>query len=134
MKARTLGQEGQGLVEYGMILVLVVIVLVYSLMSLGITVHNTLYNPIVEQFDEGPLRGVMPERTGGGHGNDVVVTIAVSTSTWVTVTDSQSGQSASLACTDTCQITFIGVGHERGTVNVTAGTDTGMGVYPPQKI
>ena len=115
-----------------MILVLVIIALLVTLMAVGIRIANVLYNPIVEQFDSGPLLGVVAERTGGGHGNDLVVTIAVSSSTSVSVTDSQSGQSASTSCTETCQVTLIAVGHERGDVTVTAGADIGMAWYPPQ--
>jgi hypothetical protein len=132
MKGGTPGQQGQGLVEYAVILVLVVIGVVISLMSFSITIGNVLYNPIIEQFDKGPLLGIIAQRAGYGNGNDVIVTITVSGTTSVTVTDSQSGQTVSTACTGTCQVTLIGVGHEHGTVTVTGGIDTGTARYPPQ--
>jgi hypothetical protein len=126
------GQEGQGLVEYAMVLVLLVIAVLVTLMGFGYKVANVLYNPIVEQFDSGPLLAVAAERTGGGHGNDVVVTIAVDLTTSVSVSDSQSGQSTSTVCAETCQVTLSAVGHRRGTVTVTVGGDRGMAWYPRQ--
>jgi hypothetical protein len=115
-----------------MILVFVIIAVLTAVMVLGISIGSVLYNPIVEQFDSGPLRGVVAQRTGARHGNDVAVRMTVSQSTTVTVTDLQSEQSASLGCTETCQVTLLDVGHGAGTINVTAGGDTGRAGYPPK--
>jgi Flp pilus assembly pilin Flp len=46
----TSGEIGQGLVEYAMILVLVVIAVMATLMALGVSVQDVLYVPIVDAF------------------------------------------------------------------------------------
>lgn len=50
MKGRTPGQEGQGLVEYAMILVFAVIALVGVLTVFGLTIESALYMPVVDAF------------------------------------------------------------------------------------
>ena len=58
---------------------------------------------------------------GHGAGNDVGIQVTVSESTTITLKDSQSGQTHSMPCSDTCHFTFTGVGGNNGTVTVTGG-------------
>jgi pilus assembly protein Flp/PilA len=126
-------EEGQGLVEYALILVLVAIVVIAVLLLLGPTVGN-VFSDIVENLLEG--RGVITSvsavRTGSGS-NDVKVTITVSTSTSVTVSDSQNASPVTASCPGSCTVTLSGVGFDAGTVKVRAAAG-GMATagYPPK--
>lgn len=114
-------KEGQGLVEYALILVLVAVVVILALSALGPQVGQ-VFSRIASTLNfSGPLVSVSAQRSGHGNGNSVKVTVAVSESTTVTATDSQSGQSITMACTETCQGTIYGVGFDAGSVTVTAG-------------
>ena len=124
LKKLSLSQEGQGLVEYALILVLVAVVVIASLLVLGPTVAQA-YCKVVGALQPGScgaITSVSASRTGGGNGNDVVVTITVSKNTSVTVSDSQSGQTQGTTCASSCSITLSGVGDNAGTVTVTATT------------
>lgn len=114
-------KEGQGLVEYALILVLVAVVVILALSALGPQVSQ-VFSRIASTLNfSGPLVSVSARRSGHGNGNSVEVTVAVSESTTVTATDSQSGQSITMACTETCQGTIYGVGFDAGSVTATAG-------------
>lgn len=82
-------QKGQGLVEYALILVLVAVVVIAILLTLGPVVGEVFSK--VTRVLGGPAPGVLTSisaaRTGGGNGNDVVVTITVAKNTSVTATD-----------------------------------------------
>ena len=92
LKKLSLSQEGQGLVEYALILVLVAVVVIASLLVLGPTVKQA-YCKVVGALQPGScsvtttapgtgaITSVSTTRTGNGNGNDVVVTITVSKST-----------------------------------------------------
>jgi len=120
-------ERGQGLVEYALILVLVAIVVIAVLLMLGPSIGNIftqIKDALLHPGGTKILVSASAERTGGGHGNDVVVKVTVSESTTVTATDSQSGGAVSFACSSTCQHTITGVGHEAGTITVSAGGDS----------
>ncbi len=132
--------EGQGLVEYALILVLVAVVVIAILTILGPQVGN-VFSRVVAGLNVGTSSG------GGGSTNpatitavstlrggaDVVVSITVSASTNVTVVDSQSGQSRNASCNGTCHVTMSSVGPNAGTVTVTATGGSSMSApYPVQ--
>ena len=132
--ALPVGERGQGLVEYALILVLVAVVVIAVLIILGPVVGN-VFSSVTEALlnpggTNGPLVNVSAERTGGGSGNDVNVTVTVSRSTTVTATDSQSGHSTSFSCSGTCVGTIAAVGFAAGTVTVTADGDSLTVGYP----
>lgn len=122
-------EPGQGMTEYALLLALVAVVAIAILAALGPQIGD-IFSQITETMDGGVLLSGTAVRTGGGHGNDVVVTIAVSRSTTVTATDSQSGNSASTLCNDTCQVTLTGVGDAAGHVTITAEGDSLTTGYP----
>lgn len=132
--ALPLGEKGQGLVEYALILVLVAIVVIAILLILGPVIGNVFSDVTKALLNPGgatgPLVSATAERTGGGNGNDVVVTVTVSRSTTVTATDSQSDHSTSFSCSSTCQGTITAVGFAAGTVTVTADGDSLTANYP----
>lgn len=126
-------EQGQGLVEYALILVLVAIVVIAVLQLVGPAVGNVFsrVTTALGRNNAGVITGVSAARTGGGNGNDVKVTITVSTTTSVTAADSQSGQSQTAACNGSCIVTLTGVGHQSGTVTVTAAAGgTRSTTYP----
>ena len=125
MKSHNSQEQGQGLVEYALLLTLVAIVVMGILAILGPQVGDVFSRvtaALSSPSEDNPLTDVRAGRTGHGFGNDVVVTVTVSQNTTVTVTDSQSGQSFSMSCSSSCQHTFTGVGHHSGTVTATAGS------------
>lgn len=131
--ALPVGERGQGLVEYALILVLVAVVVIAILIILGPVVGN-VFSSVTEALlnpggTNGPLVSVSAERTGGGS-NDVDVTVTVSRSTTVTATDSQSGHFTSFSCSGTCVGTITAVGFAAGTVTVTADGDLLTAGYP----
>lgn len=115
-------EKGQGLVEYALILVLVAIVVIGVLLLLGPTVGQ-VYCRIANTLEPGScgvITAVSAERTGNGHGNDVVVTITVSKNSSVTVSDSQNASPETTTCNGSCSVTLSGVGVNPGTVTVEA--------------
>jgi len=135
MKSHNSQEQGQGLVEYALLMTLVAMVVMGILTILGPQVGGVFSRVIVAlSFGDGPITGVMAERTGHGEGNDVVVQVTVSENATVTIKDSQSGQSHTMSCSDSCHFTFIGVGHSSGTVTATAdggGMSAGYGAQTP---
>jgi pilus assembly protein Flp/PilA len=141
MKQRCKQANGQGLVEYALILVLVAVVVIAILTILGPQVGN-VFSRVVD--------GLSVSSSGGGGGgggstatvtsvgalrggNDVGVNITVSASTNVTAVDSQSGQSVSTNCDTACSVTLTAVGPNAGTVTVTASGGSSMSdSYPAQ--
>lgn len=144
MKRSKKAQNGQGLVEYALILVLVAVVVIAILTLLGPQVGN-VFSRVVNGL------GVV-DAAGGGNGGgapvpsanvtgvnalrggpDVVVTVSVSADTNVTVVDSQSGQSANASCSANCTVTLSAVGPNAGTVTATAeGGSSLSDTYPAQ--
>ncbi len=133
MKSHNSQEQGQGLVEYALLLTLVAMVVMGILTVLGPQVGDA-YSRVIAALSSGdsPITGVTAARTGHGEGNDVNVTVTVSENTTVTVTDSQSGQSFSMSCSGSCQHTFTGVGHHAGTVTATAGSGSMSAGYNHQ--
>lgn len=110
-------ERGQGLVEYALILVLVAIVVIAVLLVLGPTISE-VYCQVANTLQPGScgaITSVNAARTGGGHGNDVVVTITVSKNASVTVTDSQNADPVTTNCAGSCTVTLSGVGDAAGT-------------------
>ena len=117
--------RGQGLVEYALILVLVALVDTVILALLGPAVGNVFSNIVMQLpiggSTGGAITGVSAVRTDGGEGDDVVVTITVSTNTTVNVSDSQDASPVmNVPCNGSCQVTLQDVGDNAGTVTVTA--------------
>ncbi len=131
MKSHNSQEQGQGLVEYALMLVLVAMVVMGILTVLGPQVGDVYSRIIVAlSFGNGPITGVTAERTGHGEGNDVVVTVTVSEDSTVTIKDSQSGQTHTMSCSGSCSYTLTGVGHDSGSVSATAdggGMSAGYG-------
>ena len=118
-------QAGQGLVEYALILALVAVVVIVILALLGPAIGNVFSGVVTQLWGgggaAGVITGVSADRTGGGNGNDVVVTIAVSVNTTVNVSDSQNATPVTnVSCNGSCQVTLLAVGSNAGTVTVTA--------------
>lgn len=140
MKQRYTRDDGQGLVEYALILVLVAVVVIAILTILGPQVGN-VFSRVVDGL------GVASNGGGGGSsssatvtsidalrgGADVGVNVTVSANTNVTVTDSQSGQSVSVGCNSACSVTLTAVGPNAGTVTATAdGGSSQSANYPSE--
>jgi pilus assembly protein Flp/PilA len=109
-------EEGQGLVEYALILVLVAIVVIGILLLLGPAISE-VYCEVVNTMQPGEcgaITSVNAVRDGNGHGNTVVVTITVDQATAVTAT--WPGGSASTSCSGSCTITITT--DDAGTVRV----------------
>ena len=137
--------DGQGLVEYALILVLVAVVVIAILTLLGPQVGN-VFSRVINGL------GVVDNTGGGGGaplpppppanvtsvnalrgGADVGVLITVSAATNVTAADSQSGKTASVHCDLSCSLTLPAVGPNPGTVTVTADGGSNMSdSYPAQ--
>ena len=134
MKKSFIREEGQGLVEYALILVLVAIVVIAILLLLGPVIGNVFSNVVVALQQEAgtpsPITHVSAGRYGGGNSNDVWVTVTVSGSMSVTATDSQSGHFTTFTCAGTCSGTITAVGDNSGTVTVTAGGYSASAGYP----
>ncbi len=128
-------EEGQGVVEYALILVPIAVVAFGILLLLGPALSHAFSDVVVVfqhagSSDPGPIIDLMVGRSGMGHGNDVVVMVTVSESTTVTAIDSQSGRSTTFSCRRTCQDTITGVGDAAGTITVTSGWDSNTARYP----
>ncbi len=134
MKGSFTREEGQGLVEYALILVLVAIVVISILLLLGPVVGNVFSNVVIALQQQagmpGPITHVSAGRYGGSHSNDVWFTVTVSESTIVTATDSQSGKSTTFTCGGTCSGKIQEVGDNAGIITVTAGGYSASASYP----
>lgn len=121
-KRDRLGEQGQGLAEYALILSLVAIVVVSILGLMGPQINN-VYEQVFDVLIYRPLNPLVvmnANRTGNGSGNDVIASLAVYGELNVTITDSQSGQSKSVLCSGFCEVTLVAVGHLAGTVTATS--------------
>ncbi len=116
-------EQGQGLIEYGLTIILIAVVVMLVVTMLGPQIGG-IFSRVVTAVDGGVLVNATALRTGKGTGNDVVVSISVTDSTTVTITDSQSGQTVSVSCSGSCQTTLTGVGPDAGTVSLKADGDS----------
>jgi len=126
-------EEGQGLVEYALVLVLVATVVIAILLLLGPVVGNVFSNVVIAlQKESGMPSPITHLSTGryGMAGNDVWVTVTVSESMSVTATDSQSGHYTTFTCGGTCSGVILAVGENAGTVTVMAGGYSASASYP----
>lgn len=123
--------RGQGLSEYALLLSLIAVVVVSVLILIGPRLGNVYsqVNYALGYRRPSPLASLSATRTGH-EGNDVTATVAVSGGANLTLTDSQSGQSQSISCSNTCQVTFLAVGHLAGTVTATAEEHSLSDDYP----
>jgi pilus assembly protein Flp/PilA len=121
-------EDGQGLVEYALILILVAMVAIGILSVLGPQI-GAAFSTIINNLEGGVIQSVTAVRTGSETGNDVVVTITVIDNVTVSLTDSQSGQTTTLSCNGTCQHTFVAVGFDAGKVTATADGQSRSGGY-----
>ena len=143
MKQNQKQTDGQGLVEYALILVLVAVIVIAILTLLGPQVGN-VFSRVVDGL------GVVSSGGGGGGGGstppatvtavtafrangsvDVVVSISVSASSNVTAVDSQSGKTVSISCNLSCNVTIPAVGPNPGIVTVTADGGSSMSASYP---
>ena len=144
-RKQTKRQDGQGLVEYALILVLVAVVVLAILTLLGPQVGNVFSRVVnglgvVTTDGNGGGGGAPPPSTvevtgvsASRNGADVFVTITVSANTNITVSDSQSGKFAAMGCDLNCAFTIPAVGAGPGTITVTAdGGSSLSGSYPAQ--
>ena len=116
-------EQGQGLIEYGLTIILIAAVVLLIVTALGPQIGG-IFSRIVVAVDGGVLVNATASRTGNGNGNDVVVSVTVTDSTFVTATDSQSGQSVSMNCSSSCTATLTGVGANAGTITLQADGDS----------
>jgi len=126
-------EEGQGLVEYALVLVLVATVVIAILLLLGPVVGNVFSNVVIVLQKESGMPSPITHISAGRYGmagNDVWVTVTVSESMSVTATDSQSGHYTTFTCGGTCSGTILAVGDNAGTVTVTAGGYSASAGYP----
>lgn len=124
-------RQGQGLSEYALVLSLVAIVVIAVLALLGPQVGNVFgrVNYALGYRAPSPLISLTASRTGM-EGNDVTTTLNVSVAANVTLTDSQSGQSQSVSCSNSCLVTFLAAGHLAGTITSTTGEHSLSAGYP----
>ncbi len=133
---KRLNEKGQGLVEYALILVLVAVVVIAILLMLGPAVGDVFTRvTIFLKNDPGVITNVEVVRTGGGSGNTIKVTVTVSATTDLTITDSQSHQSQTISsCSGTCPVVTIDdVGPAAGTLTITASAGGGVFKSYPAK-
>lgn len=121
--------DGQSLVEYALVLLLVAVVAFAAVSATGHQIKNAL-TEVTLLFSGSAIRTVEVGRTGHGHGNDVVITVTVGQAATLTAADSQSGKSVTQSCSATCVLTITGVGHQAGTISVTDGSGTATAAYP----
>ena len=105
-----------------------------ALMLLGPTIGQVFSSVVTNLQPRGVVTSVSADRTGGSSGNDVVVTITVSTNTTVDVSDSQDASPVTnVPCNVSCTVTLLGVGFNAGTVMVTAAAGgTATASYDPK--
>ena len=114
MKRRFIRQQGQGLVEYALILVLVAIVVIVILAILGPAIGNIFSNIVVALGGGGVVSGA-----GATYWDGVVtITVTVSRPTQISVSGDVSG---SVSCSGTCTISLSGPAHGSATVTADEG-------------
>ena len=131
--------EGQGLVEYALILVLVAVVVIAILTILGPQVGN-VFSRVVAGLGGGTSAVVVPPpppsasiTSASFHvrsGNLVTLNVFVSADTTVTLTDSQGGSATTSSCSSSCQPTITVGGPNSGTITVTIPGDSASVFYP----
>lgn len=121
------GEQGQGLAEYALILVLVAIVVIVILSVLGPAIADLLAQ--VTMVLNGGIAVVDVELTGAGAFSNLRVTVMTSEQTTVTLTTSE-GPSGSASCqpNQRCEITASGVSSGSFTVSTDSGAET-SGTY-----
>jgi pilus assembly protein Flp/PilA len=120
---KVFNEEGQGLVEYALILVLVAIVVIAILRILGPVVGEVFSEvTLALGYDNsGVITTVEANRNGAGSASAIRVTITVSTPTRVSITESPAGRTGEIAsCSGSCNIVLDPVDDAGGTVTVTA--------------
>jgi pilus assembly protein Flp/PilA len=125
-------EEGQGLVEYALLLVLVAVVVIGALMLLGPQI-NAIFSRVVGALGGGP--GVIVSHTVLSYVEEtpgkfkLSVQVKVSQSTQITLT--AGGKSSSVACNATCTPSVSGIAGGGGTYTVSAQAGGSVsGAYP----
>jgi len=116
-------EQGQGLIEYGLTIILIAVVVMLVVTALGPQIGG-IFSRVVVAVDGGVLVSATASRTGYGNGNDVVVSISVAENSSVTVTDSQSGKTVAVNCSSSCKTTITSVGASAGTLTLEADGDS----------
>ena len=127
-------ESGQGLIEYALILVLVAVVVIGILTLLGPTIRTAYASVITALGSSGVIDSAAAVRTGGGHGNSLVVSVTVSTNTMITVTDSSGADPVTAACNGSCTISVGGISDSAGTVVITASAGGVVNTPYPVKL
>lgn len=116
--------QGQGLVEYALLLMLVSVVVVVILTLLGPQVGNVfsrvttaMAGPSGEEAP--PTPAMITNASANYSGGQLTVSVTLDQNGTITVTHQGSGKTSTVSCNPTCQVTFSGVSDE-GTVVVTA--------------
>lgn len=123
-KFPTSQEEGQGLVEYALILVLVAVVVIAILLTLGPAVAK-VYCRIANSLQAGScvMDGVITNYATSHPGSNVLVNVTVSQNATITVNvPGKTPQSQSCTSSSCPQFTFTGVsGGGTGTITSSAG-------------
>jgi pilus assembly protein Flp/PilA len=132
MEQSFMHEEGQGLVEYALILVLVAIVVIAILLQLGPAVGNVFSSVIagLTETGHGVISSVGPPQVQelGGGVYRLTVTVQVSQPTDVTL--SASGKSQTKGCSGTCTLAVTNI-PSSGSFTVTAAAGGQVsGSYP----
>ena len=118
-------EDGQGLVEYALLLVLVAIVAFVILSILGTQVATVFAN-VGEVIDGGSIVNMETERFGSGQ--HVRLNITTNSNVRITAT-LEDGSSRSKNCNQSCSITFNNVGSSSGTIALETDDDTALIPY-----
>ena len=119
-------ENGQGLVEYALLLVFVAILSVAILSVLGTQV-GTAFTNVGEVIDGGSITNLSTERRGKA-GQKVRIYIETSSRVKVTI-QLDDGRTKTKNCNMSCKATFNNVGNGNGTITVTSNDDTAVVPY-----
>ena len=132
--------EGQGLVEYALILVFVGIVVLMVLSLLGPQVGN-VFSQVVEGLGGVQVNALMDPTQDDATvtsvslrdrvGNVVILNVAVSEDTPIVLSDSQGNGSVTRNCDDRCVPNITVGGSSGGRITVTAPGNSMTISYPP---
>jgi hypothetical protein len=115
------GEGGQGLIEYVLVLALIALVgvVILTVFSHQLSLFTDKVLVLVGGMGGSLVSSVGAERSDDGSGDDVIVKVTTLQQTTITIVDSQSDQSVSLPCDNSCQRTLAEVGANAGTITVT---------------
>jgi pilus assembly protein Flp/PilA len=133
MEKSLMHEDGQGLVEYALILVLVAIVVIAILLQLGPAVGNVFSDVVaaLTETDSGVISSVGPPQVEEQGLGKYKLTVSVQVSQPTDVTLSAFGRSRTRSCSLTCPPLFVTNVPGSGTFTVTAAAGGRVsGSYP----